>query len=120
MLILGLIIASLTFVLVSASTASYSITLPTFGHKTVATGSKNNTYYYAYNMVGNGEIYYTGWIDIYTNGSWDTITSDYYCGPNTNVYMYYNYTPSWGSSLRLRTKGSTLFGGQSIIGSIGF
>ena len=111
----------LTSVAMAATTYYYDTTLPTFGHKTVVEGRKENTISYATNSMGNCESAYYGWIDYEHNNSWINCTEDYTCYANTTVLMYYSdAVPNTDSNVRLRTKAFSFLGGQRIVGRITF
>lgn len=102
--------------------SNYSDTIPTFGTKVVATGSKTNTRTFYRNLTLDCDSAFNGWVEAYLNGKWTQVTDTQKFYANENVTINYNATPAAGLQVRfvISKYNGQVFGGQSVTGTVNF
>lgn len=105
----------------------FSNTIPTFGHKTLTSSTRatsQNSWTFCMKTSSQAACA-TCWVD-YENGAgtniWYPATNNVtvYNTGKTNSYIWGRHLPSLGTRVRLRTEGSLVYGGQTIVGIIDF
>lgn len=102
--------------------SNYSDTIPTFGTKVVATGSKTNDRIFYRNLTSDCDSAFNGWVEAYINGEWIKVTDTQKFFANENITINYNAIPSPGMQVRfvISKYNGQLFGGQSVAGTVNF
>lgn len=112
-----------------ASVTSYTTTLPTFGHKTLAQNQKTTSQSKAYHTSKTSGLVYKCWLDsqvVNGSSSWTLVSGNFLGGtlPGSEIAVPVNYdlVPAIGKNVRLRSQkpDGQVFGGQTVSGTMDF